>query len=211
MRRRLFAELIIIGFSLTSQAALFDRGGGMIYDDVLNITWLQDANQGAGSAFDDGVSTIDGLMTWDSAVAWADNLSFGGFDDWRLASMDVNGDDTIVDCNFASEVACRDHEFGYMFYQNLMGNLGDFLSGDQGLFTNIQFRHWSGTEYAANPDFAWFFHFSHGGQTLGFKPNFTLGAWAVRAGDVGVVPLPGAVWLLGSGLLGLVGFSRRKN
>ena len=27
-----------------AQAALVDRGGGMLYDTVLNITWLQDAN-----------------------------------------------------------------------------------------------------------------------------------------------------------------------
>ena len=27
-----------------SHATLFDRGGGLLYDDVLNITWPQDAN-----------------------------------------------------------------------------------------------------------------------------------------------------------------------
>lgn len=74
MRCKLFALLLIVGLSGTAQATLIDRGGGMVYDDVLNITWLQDANQGAGSAFDDGVNTADGLMTWDSAVAWADGL-----------------------------------------------------------------------------------------------------------------------------------------
>lgn len=58
-----------------TQAALIDRGlfdadgvpGGptvrLIYDDDRNITWLGDANFGAGSAFDNGSSTTDGLMT----------------------------------------------------------------------------------------------------------------------------------------------------
>ena len=32
----------------TSHAALIDRGGGLIYDDVLNITWLQDAGYALG-------------------------------------------------------------------------------------------------------------------------------------------------------------------
>jgi hypothetical protein len=36
-------------------------------------------------------------------------------------------------------------------------------------------------------------------------------AWAVRSGDVATVPLPGAVWLFGSALVGLIGLKRRKN
>ena len=28
----------------TAQAALVDRGNGLLYDNVLNLTWLQDAN-----------------------------------------------------------------------------------------------------------------------------------------------------------------------
>jgi hypothetical protein len=27
-----------------AQATLVDRGGGLFYDNVLNVTWLQDAN-----------------------------------------------------------------------------------------------------------------------------------------------------------------------
>jgi len=30
-----------------AQALLVDRGSGMLYDTVLNVTWLQDANQGS--------------------------------------------------------------------------------------------------------------------------------------------------------------------
>ena len=35
-------------------------------------------------------------------------------------------------------------------------------------------------------------------------------AWAVHSGDVSAVPIPGAVWLFGSGLIGLLGLARRK-
>lgn len=38
---------LVIAFLLliaTAHADFLDRGGGLIYDDVLDITWLQDAN-----------------------------------------------------------------------------------------------------------------------------------------------------------------------
>jgi hypothetical protein len=60
----------------SAQAALIDRGGGFIYDDVLDITWTQNAN-------------INGEDNWANHVAWAAGYSqthtvYGTFDDWRL-------------------------------------------------------------------------------------------------------------------------------
>jgi hypothetical protein len=49
---------VILGVSSITYAALWDRGGGLIYDDVLNITWLQDANYAKTSGYD-----ADGRMT----------------------------------------------------------------------------------------------------------------------------------------------------
>ncbi len=40
----IWISILAFGLSGMAQAALFDRGGGMIYDDVLDISWLQDAN-----------------------------------------------------------------------------------------------------------------------------------------------------------------------
>src|SRR5688572_29847528 len=79
--------LLCLSFGLTStgNAVLIDRGGGLIYDTVLDITWLQDANYAQTSGFD-----ADGRMTWFEARDWANNLTY--FDsvrnvtwtDWRL-------------------------------------------------------------------------------------------------------------------------------
>ena len=74
------------------------------YDTVLDITWLADANYGAGSSYDDsnrmgGIytgSATDGRTSWASANAWAANLSFTNganvYDNWRLPTVEpVNG------------------------------------------------------------------------------------------------------------------------
>ena len=132
--------LLSSAFPFAAQATLIDRGNGLIYDDVLDITWLQDANFG-------------GAFNHQGALGFADNLVFQGFDDWRLPSMDVNSDNSIVDCNGASELACCDNELGYMYYQNLGGTFGDDLTGNQGLLQNIQVIHWSSTVFAPDPSF----------------------------------------------------------
>ena len=85
--------------SLNTFAALYDRGSGLIYDDVLDITWLQDANYAQTSGYDvqditwlqtiNQADDINGRMTWSEANSWAAQLEYGGYDDWRLASVGV--------------------------------------------------------------------------------------------------------------------------
>ena len=111
------ALLLSVFLSGSARATLFDRGSGLIYDDVLNITWLQDANYAKTSGFD-----ADGLMTWANANTWADNLVFGGFSDWRLATISsTSPTTTATDCSTATAAACAasGNELGYMYYYNL--------------------------------------------------------------------------------------------
>ena len=75
-----------------AQAALHDRGGGLVYDDVLDVTWLADANYAKTSGYD-----ADGLMDWQSAMDWAANLEYHDsvrgvtWNDWRLPSVRDGG------------------------------------------------------------------------------------------------------------------------
>ena len=190
--------------SVSANAALVSRlGGAAAYDTVLDITWVTDAS-------------LNGYDTWDNQVTWAANLNYLGFNDWRLASLSVaagvpTGTATsVVDCSAVTELACRDNELGYMFYQNMGGILGDNKTGNQTvdgvLLTNVQDDYWSGTEF--NSSYARHFFFNFGNQHS-FGKNGNDYGWAVRAGDVSAVPVPAAVWLFGSAL-GLLGWVRRK-
>ena len=64
------AVMICVFFALPgiANAALVDRGGGLIYDTDLNITWLADANYAYTSGYDTQDAT-DGLMTHAYAMA----------------------------------------------------------------------------------------------------------------------------------------------
>ena len=84
----LFGVVLVFGVVGISNAILWDRGGGLIYDDFLDITWLQDANYAQTSGYDS-----DGRMTWSQAVTWASGLSYHDpirdviWDDWRLPTI----------------------------------------------------------------------------------------------------------------------------
>lgn len=71
--------------SNVAHPALIDQGGGLIYDDTLNLTWLSDANNAKTSGY-----SATGLMTWDESVAWAAQLSYHDtvrnvdYSNWRL-------------------------------------------------------------------------------------------------------------------------------
>ncbi|HMU63228.1 MAG TPA: hypothetical protein PKD35_00935 [Nitrosomonas sp.] len=84
----LYAGLFTLGLISTANAVIAPLesrlGGQAYYDPNLNITWLANANAGAGSSFDDGVNTTDGRMTWTSANAWTASLNIGGITGWRL-------------------------------------------------------------------------------------------------------------------------------
>lgn len=204
----------------SAHAQLLDRGGGLLYDTVLNVTWLQDANYAKTS----GYSTT-GRLSWQDAMQWADSLQVGGFNDWRLATITDTGS---PGCNFAYGGTDCGHntqpttsELSYMFYINLglksiydsQGNFqadfgianGDLaiLQADVGLVKNLHaHNYWSGSPYTPNLDRAWQFNTTFGIQ--GHNPKTELQyAWAVRDGDVAAVPIPSAVWLFGSALLGL--------
>ena len=222
MKLSTFTGLLAAGlFTVSAQAALYDRGNGLIYDDVLNITWMQDANYAQTSGYaaanavgygTDNHILADGRMGWEAANTWADQLSYGGFDDWRLPSA---GNAPASGTNITTG------ELGHMFYNNLGNTAGSSILGNVSFtdatpgggtesFLNVQSSvYWYGEECAPDTNCAWGFN-----AELGFQGNddddYNYYSWAVRAGDVSTVPVPAAAWLFGSALAGLL-VARWKN
>ena len=224
----------LIAASLVSgaaQAALVDRGGGLIYDTDLDVTWLQDANYAKTSGFD-----ADGAMDWITATTWAANLTYYDsvrnvtYDDWRLPTTTDTGapgtqcTNSGTDCGY--NVDPNSSEMAHLYFVTL-GNqslftpafaLNDAYAGganpistldNVGPFINFQSSHyWSGTEYAPNPSDAWVFYATSGYQSNNPKtPSFY--ALAVSPGDVAAVPEAQTYALMLAGL-GLVGAAARR-
>lgn len=226
--------------SVANAALVASVDGKTVYDTDLNITWLANANLAATNTFGlatnsyiayDGTggsvilnngSWNSGSMTWGGAQMWIAAMNaanYLGYSDWRLPSttdMGTPGCDYSyngTDCGYNSTGS----EMSHLFYTEL-GNKGfyDTFGAAQpyglvntGPFTNFQSASYWSTEYAPAGGNGWNFNFGFGAQGFDYKGYnyFTL---AVRDGQVATAPVPASLWLLGSGLLGLISFARRK-
>lgn len=130
----------------TAQATLFDRGGGLIYDDFLDVTWLADANYAKTSNYSSGILMDPyGAMEQGRATTWADQLDYYDsvrkvtWSNWRLPTIinqpgragcdntatSLTGKDcgfnvsTAVDLNADGKADTVYSELAYMYYVNL--------------------------------------------------------------------------------------------
>lgn len=212
-------------------------GQSLVYSDISKVTWTGDANllgtmignQGYSTVvnaiiaaspvihdrpnFYDGndgsysISAADfssrslGRTNWFGAqafVGYLNNINYGGSTQWRLPTSNA-----IYGYN-----GTAGNELGQLFYNELSGTAGGNIPNTAN-FTNEQtYAYWLGTEYASSPAVAWVFYTGFGHQNYDGKGN-QLYAWAVSPGQVSAVPVPGAVWLFGTGLVGLLGLKRR--
>lgn len=168
-------------------------GGQAYYDPNLNITWAADPE-------------LLSPETWANQTTRAANVSIGGVTGWRLPDADVNGDRNTIICSSAGVAGCIDNEMAYLFWEE------GITSDAPGPFGNLQpDAYWSSTIFEPFPADIWAFNFTAGSGNPLVEVRFaSRRAWLVHSGDVGVVPIPAAAWLFGSGLTGLLVVARRR-
>jgi hypothetical protein len=213
--------LSVVFFGNAANAALIDRGNGMIYDDVLNITWLQEPGL-------TGMSS----SSYYTAKDRADTLEFGGYDDWRIpgnnAAAQRNGNclyaNRGINCSY--NPLSSKSELAYMFHVNLgnvvnaneYGSPGipgwvfndsfiDGRTGDLVSFIGAYRAYWQDTNLAMDGTYGVsMFNMSYGinYETVFGAANWSYSTWAVRDGDVNQVPIPSTITIFALGIIGLV-------
>ena len=160
-----------------------------------------------------------GLSSWFDASAWAASLNIGGVIGWRLPdTMQPDPTCSNQDGNTSTGFFCTGSEMGNLFTNVLGGVAGTSIAtthnANYDLFSNVQptnsKSYWSATSAPVSALSALDFSFNGGFQGGCDKAACYQLVWAVHSGDVGAVPVPATIWLFGSGLLGLIGFARRK-
>jgi len=200
----------LLALSCSSNAALemrdldgdLSNGHEGVYDDVLNITWLANANSASGQ------------LNWNAAEAFVTDLnstSYLGVSTWRQPTAS-----NCVGTSCGNAASDTDDELGYQFFQNFGATAGSNItsgtnSTNLALFSNVQNDfYWTGFDSGSSTH-AYYFTMASGTQSS-FSKSSEFYVWAVTDGMAGTaVPVPAAAWLLGSALAGLLMVRRKQS
>ena len=188
--------------------AIINASGGVIhdtpnyYDGSYNNNDTYSGSYALSAADFTTTGTVQGEADWwgqQAFVHYLDTINYGGSNQWALP--------TKAGQNYGYNIT--NSQLGELFYSELGGTAGNAMPANSLFFNEQVFAaYWSGTEYFPNPDYAWDFN-AYNGYQINYGKYYQFYAWAVSPGQVNAVPVPGAVWLFGSGIIGMLGLKRR--
>jgi hypothetical protein len=160
------------------------NGPEAFYDTVQNLTWIANWSLATQVGFAD-------------AKTWADSLTLGGRDDWRLPAIALP--------STCQAYNCTNSELGKLWY-TVLGNVAPGAE-TTGPFLNVTSGpYWLAPQ--ASSAQTWVFNASSGFQSLANVGERQVGI-AVRSGDTLPVPEPSTAALLMAGLTLVIGGRRR--
>jgi hypothetical protein len=130
-----------------------DRGDGTVTDNLTGLMWTKDAQQ------------IRGGMSWTDALDACNNLSFAGYNDWRMPNI--------------RELASLTD---YGQYYPVLPSGHPFLNVDLILSDDFYGYVWSSTTSYYSTNAAWFLKLGFHEINQGTK-NWTIHVWPVRGGN----------------------------
>ena len=196
-------SLVFLSMSGMANAALTAIGTAnylgsdynLIWDNDNNghsIVWLDYANWGDWQTQMDWAADLGSQLTVTLKSGYASDIDWTT--DWRLP----------VTYNYVTGYNQTGSEMGHLYYEE---SIADY-------FINIVDTHgetwyWSGTNESVYG--AWHFNLAGDGrQDCHGGISIPLNGLAVHSGNITTVPIPGALWLLGSGLIGLISLKHDK-
>jgi len=202
---------LLMGLGMAN-ASLVTIGTATYFGSDFNLIWDDDNNGNSVIWLD----YTHAAAFWDDQNAWAaglagqlTNINTPGWtiswDDsaWRLPSAGIKPQDGYYQTT---------SEMGHLYYDELGNPAGGPLSKTGDFEHLFGYWYWSGTEYVSYPDEAWFFDMNYGYQSHYDKfYGVNVYGLALRSGHVSAVSIPSAVWLLGSGLIGLAAVRRWRS
>lgn len=185
--------VVLLAMPFMSQAAVLQNG------DILSFTTAtgsQVSGVAAGTAFDD--ATLDSL---NGLIIGTVQPTFPDIDQqWTSAQFGIVG-------NHYTTSAVTVIDGSTLDFSGWVMNVGD-ISGDHafGATQGIANYTFDGSNFTL--DYHWDAITSNGGNHIG---SLAVSVYDLHlVGTVSTVPVPAAVWLFGSGLIGLIGFAKRK-
>ncbi len=185
-----------------------DGNGAIQTDENYNLIW-NDNNNGNSVVWLDYRQPV---ATWESQNAWVSNIDSDptGFvinldPGYSVDWIDADRRLPSADANPQTGYNQTSSEMGHLWYTELDFNEGDTPTAEELNASNFDwlFNSFFWTSTAGTAGTAWEFHMANGSQycPADYTSHYGL---AVRSGQVLEIPVPGAIWLLGSGSVVLI-------